>query len=85
MPLSGKAMADETEEISKGLVEGIIGALTDKHSQLDVRLRSLTLSLGDSQLALKLSGELTVAVHMRDLTDEEKSAHVASNVASIRS
>jgi hypothetical protein len=76
-------MADETEEISKGLVEGIIGALTDKHSQLDLRLRGLTLSLGDSRLALKLSGDLSLAVHMRDLTEEEKSAHVASNIASI--
>jgi len=76
-------MADETEDISKGLVEGIIGALTDKHSQLDLRLRGLTLSLGDSRLALKLSGDLSLAVHMRDLTEEEKSAHVASNIASI--
>jgi hypothetical protein len=81
----GTEMADETEEISKGLVEGIIGALTDKHSQLDLRLRGLTLSMGDSRLSLKLSGDLSVAVHMRDLTDQEKDAHVASNIASIRS
>jgi hypothetical protein len=78
-------MADETEAISKGLVEGVIDALTDKHSQLDLRLRALTLSLGDSRLSLKLSGDLTVAVHLRDLSEEEKAAHVASTVASIRS
>jgi hypothetical protein len=77
-------MADETEEVSKGLVEGIIGALTDKHSQLDLRLRGLTLSLGDQRLALKLSGDVTLAVHMRDLTEAEKGAHAASNVANIR-
>jgi hypothetical protein len=85
MHLLGTEMADETEEISKGLVEGIIGALTDKHSQLDVRLRGLTLSLGESRLSLRLSGDLSLAVHMRDLTEEEKDAHVASNIASIRS
>ena len=78
-------MAEETEAITKGLLEGVIGALTDKHSQLDLRLRGLTLSLGDSRLSMKVSGDLTVAVHMRDLTDEEKVAHVASNVTSIRS
>jgi hypothetical protein len=78
-------MADETEAISKGLVEGVIDALTDKHSQLDLRLRALTLSLGDSRLSLKLSGDVTVAVHLRDLSEEEKAAHVASAVASIRS
>jgi hypothetical protein len=77
-------MADETEAISKGLVEGVIDALTDKHSQLDLRLRALTLSLGDSRLSLKLSGDVTVAVHLRDLSEEEKAAHVASTVASIR-
>jgi hypothetical protein len=77
-------MPDETEEISKGLMEGMIDALVDKHSQLDLRLKSLTLSLGDTRLALRLSGDLSVAVHMRDLTDEEKSAHVANNVARIQ-
>lgn len=78
-------MTDETEQISKGLVEGVIDALTDKHSQLDLHLRGLTLSLGDSRLSLKLSGDVSVAVHLRDLTEEEKIAHVESNVASIRS
>lgn len=77
-------MADGTAELTKGLVEGVVEALTDKHNQLDVRLRSLTLSLGDSRLAIRLSGELTVSVHMRDLSEDEKAAHVASNVASIR-
>ena len=81
----GKKMAEETEEVTKGLMEGVIDALTDKHSQLDLRLRGLTLSLGDSRLSLKLSGDVTVAVHLRDLTEDEKAAHVASNVASIRS
>lgn len=81
----GKDMAEETEKISKGLVEGVIDALTDKHSQLDLRLRGLTLSLGDSRLSLRVSGDVTLAVHMRDLTEDEKAAHVASNVESIRS
>jgi hypothetical protein len=76
-------MAGDTEQLSKGLVEGIIDALTDKHSQVDLRLRGLALSLGDSSLALKLSGDVSVAVHLRELTSEEKAAHAASNVANI--
>jgi hypothetical protein len=76
-------MTEETEEISKGVVEGIIDALTDKHSQLDLRLQGLALSLGDSRVSLKLSGTVSVAVHLRDLTDEEKAAHAASNLASV--
>lgn len=78
-------MPTETEEMGRGLVEGIIDALSDKHSQLDVRLQDLTLALGDTRLALKLSGTVTVSVHMRDLTDAEKDAHVQANIKAIRS
>ncbi len=81
---SRKQMVDDTQEIAKGLEGGIQG-LTDKHSQLDLRLRGLTLSMGDSRLSVKVSGDVIVAVHMRDLTEDEKAAHAASNVASIRS
>ncbi len=77
-------MSGETEEVSKGLVEGLMEALSDKHSQMDVRLQGLTLSFGDSRLALRLSGTVSIAMHMRDLTDEEKSAHAAANIARIQ-
>ncbi len=77
-------MTGETENVTKELVEGVIGALSDKHSQLDLRLQGLTLSLGDSPLALRLSGGLSVAIHLRDLTDAEKDAHVTANLARIQ-
>jgi hypothetical protein len=65
-------------------MEGLIDALSDKHSQLDLRLQGLTLTLGDSRLAVRLSGTVTVAIHMRDLTDAEKDAHATSNIAHIQ-
>jgi hypothetical protein len=77
-------MADEGEEISKGMVEGLIDALTDKHSQLDVRLRGLTMKLGGSRLGVEVNGTVTLAVHMRDLTEQEKSAHATTTVQAIR-
>ncbi len=75
---------DESEEVSKGLVEGLIEALSDKHSQVDIRLQDLTMNLADSRVGVKVSGTITIAVHMRDLTAPEKEAHVASNLAAIR-
>ncbi|MEM0129213.1 MAG: hypothetical protein QXG65_03505 [Thermoplasmata archaeon] len=78
-------MVPESEEIGKGLVEGAIDALTNKHSQLDLHLRGLTVSMGDKRLALHISGDVTVAVHMRELTDEERSAHAAANIARMSS
>lgn len=77
-------MPEETEEISRGLFEGFIEALSDKHSQLDLRLQGLTLALGDSRFAVRVSGTVTVAIHMRELTEAEKDAHAASTIARLQ-
>jgi hypothetical protein len=77
-------MAEGTEDVTKGLLEGVIDALSDKHSQVDLRLQGLTMSLGDSRLAVHLSGTVTLAVHLRDLTDAEKDAHATANVQRLR-
>ncbi len=77
-------MSDESGELSKGLLEGMIEALSDKHSQMDIRLQGLSLDLGgDRRLRVTMSGTVSVSVHMRDLTPEEKSAHMEASVARI--
>ncbi len=78
-------MTEGTEEISKGLVEGIIEALSNKHSQMDLRLQGLTLSIGDSRFAMKLSGTVSVAIHMREMSDAERDAHASATVAKLQS
>lgn len=78
-------MTEESGEIGKGLMEGLIEALSDKHGQLDVRLQGLTVSVGDSRLAVRLSGGVSVTIHMRDLSDAEKDAHAAANIARVQS
>jgi hypothetical protein len=77
-------MTEGSTIIGKGAMEGLIDALIDRQSQLDVRLKALTLSLAGTHFAVQLSGTLTVSVHMRELTDEEKGAHVAATVAHLR-
>jgi hypothetical protein len=77
-------MAAEGEEMGKGFVEGLIEALSDKHGQLDVRFQNLSVSMGGTGLSVNLSGSIQVAVHMRDLADTEKDAHVRSNIAAMR-
>jgi len=78
-------MADRTVGISRGLVEGVIDALTDKHSQVDLHLRDITLSLGNTRLTVRPSGSVTVAVPLRELSNDEKAAHSASTVSRFRS
>ncbi|MEM0272697.1 MAG: hypothetical protein QW514_09175 [Thermoprotei archaeon] len=62
----------------------MIEALSDKHSQLDVRLQNVVLRMPGSRLGLEINGAISFAVHMRDLSDEEKQAHIARNVAALK-
>lgn len=74
-------MPDKRGGSALGMMEEMIAALSDKHAQLDVQLRSVTLNLGGTRLGLELNGTVTMAVHMRDLTDKERDAHIAHNIA----
>lgn len=69
---------------NRGAVEGLIEALKDQHSELEVRLEGMTLSLPGTHLSIQMSGTLTVSVHMRELTDQEKEAYASANVAHLR-
>ncbi len=68
--------------VEKGLLEGLIEALADKHSQVDLNFQNVSLRLpGVQQLGVELNGTITLSVHMREMTDEEKRALSARNVA----
>lgn len=68
--------------VEKNLFEGLIEALADKHSQLDLNFQKVNLSLpGMEQIGVELNGTISLSVHMRDLTSEEKQALAAKNVA----
>lgn len=70
--------------MSEGLFAGLIDALSDKHSQLDIRLQNLVIRMPGSRLGLEINGLITLAVHMRDLSEEERQAHIARNVAALK-
>jgi hypothetical protein len=77
-------MAKPSKESAPGWVDGVIGALIDRHGQVDIRLQKVAVTVPGSPLGLEVNGTVTVSVHLRDLSDDEKQAHVASNVAAIR-
>jgi hypothetical protein len=69
------------EELESGLVEGLVEALANKHSQLDINFQKTGVRiLGIPQVGVELNGVVTLTVHMRDLTEEEKRASAAKNV-----
>jgi len=80
------AMTSEkvVEKVEKGLFEGMIEALSGKHSQLDIKINGLTLSLGRVPLNVELNGTISLSVHMRNLTDEERQAYVQHNISSLK-
>jgi hypothetical protein len=70
----------------RGLFEGLIEALADKHSQVDLNFQNVSLRLpGVQRMAVELNGTVTLSVHMRELSDQEKEALVSRNVASVAS
>jgi len=77
-------MVEMDREMAGEIVGGIVKALTDKHGQMDVRLKGISLKWKGTPLALELNGALSVTVHLRDLTDKEKAAHRDANLAAIK-
>ncbi|HZW54902.1 MAG TPA: hypothetical protein VFF30_01285 [Nitrososphaerales archaeon] len=77
---AGGSMVAEVE----GMLEGLIEALADKHSQLELNFQRVTLRVpGMQQVGVELDGTVTLSVHMRELSSEEKQALSAKNVAAM--
>ncbi len=68
-------------EVEKSLFEGILEALSDKHSQLDINLQGMSIRLPNLGMSVEFNGLVTVTCHIRDITEDEKKASAAKNVA----
>ena len=60
------------ESIEKGLFEGMITALANKHSELELNFDKTTLRFPAIQMSVELSGSITLSVHMRDMSEDER-------------
>jgi hypothetical protein len=72
-------------EIEKSLFEGLITALINKQSQVDLTFQRTTLRFPGTSVSVEITGTVSMVVHMRELTDEEKSVLASKSVASISS
>jgi|HubBroStandDraft_4_1064222.scaffolds.fasta_scaffold501455_1 hypothetical protein len=64
--------------------DGLLDTLVDKHGQIDLRFDSVEIRMKGTPLGLELNGNVAVSIHLRDLSDEEKKAHVGKNIERIR-
>jgi hypothetical protein len=68
-------------EGEKSVFEGILEALSDKHSQIDINLQGMTVRSPRTGMTVELSGLVTITCHVREMTESEKKASAARNVA----
>ena len=65
----------------KSMVEGILEALADRHSQLDINFQGMSVKFPSVGMSVECTGLVTLTAHVRDITDEEKKASATKNVA----
>ncbi len=73
-------MSKQDSGIDAGFFEGLIESLADKHSQLDINFQKTNIKLPGIEKTLEIDGLVTLSVHVRELTEEEKKASSKKNV-----
>ncbi len=68
-------------EEAMNIMEGILGALSDKHSQLDINLQGMSMKFPTLGMSVECNGIITLTAHIRDITEDEKKASASKNVA----
>ena len=70
-----------TTDAERSLVEGVIQALSDKHSQLDISFQGMSVKFPSIGMSIECNGLITLSAHVRDITEDEKRASATKNVA----
>ena len=78
-------MTQQSGETERSLFEGLITALANKQSQVDLTFNRTSLRFPGTSIAMEVNGTISLVVHMRELTDEEKQILASKNVASLSS
>ncbi|HTW55632.1 MAG TPA: hypothetical protein VMG36_04195 [Thermoplasmata archaeon] len=55
-------------------------ALSNHHGQIDLHLDHVSLKLPFTGQTVELNGSVSVSVHLRELSDRERTAHAAREV-----
>lgn len=58
----------------------LVEALSDRQGQLDFRLEHLSLRLPVMRESIEVNGQVSVSIHLRDLSPKEKEARSAKEI-----
>jgi hypothetical protein len=73
----------KSSDMDRNLFEGLITALADKQSQVDLTFSRTSLRFPGTSVGMEINGTISLVVHMRELTDEEKQILASKNVQNI--
>jgi len=65
----------------KSMVAELLGALSDKHTQIDINLQGMNVRFPNTGMSVEFDGLVTITSHVRDMTDDEKKASASKNIA----
>lgn len=74
-------MAQKSTDAEKSIIEGVLEALSDKHSELDINLQGMSVRLPAFGMSVECNGHITLSAHVRDMTEDEKKASASRNVS----
>lgn len=58
-------------------------AIANRHGEVDLRMDHVTLRLPILRDSIELNGSVSISVHLRELTAEERAAHAARQVRAL--
>jgi hypothetical protein len=75
MPPSARAASPQPNPLLD-----MVEALSDRQGELDIRLEHLSLRLPMIPESVELNGQITISLHLRELSDKEKAARAAREI-----
>ena len=76
-------MSNRSEGVEKGLLEGLISALANKHAEIELNFDRTALRFPAMQMSMELSGSIILSVHMRDMSEDERRALASKKIAAV--
>lgn len=73
----------KSADTERNVFEGLITALANKQSQVDLTFVRTNLRFPGTSVGMEINGTISLVVHMRELTDEERQMLASKNVASL--
>ncbi len=61
----------------------MIEALSNRHGQVDIHLDRMSLKFPFVKQPLEVNGTVTISVHLRDLTEKDRAAHVSRQLKTL--